>query len=142
MQIDHRPRVNVAAAEAFYTKKDGVPVKYVCSSAKGQGVISYDIFYRATPHPDFGNKYFGLTKTESGAMIGNTDWIESEVFDCIDGPDGLVYSRHRHDYVKVGKDSIDGGRAYTRRGSPDIQAQRVTRFVVRNGECVRDDRTS
>ena len=38
-----------------------VPISYVCTSAVTEHAANaYDIFYRETPHPEFGNFYFGV----------------------------------------------------------------------------------
>jgi hypothetical protein len=61
MKIHHRPILDAARVEKFYSEKDGVQVKYVCTSAPNQyATYAADIFYRDTPHPEFGNHYFGL----------------------------------------------------------------------------------
>ena len=139
MHINHRPYVDVAKAEEIYTEKDGVPVYYVCTSGRDQSAEAGDIFYRDTPHPEFGNRYFILIGRVDGLRIGGADWIEAQVFNMIEGPDGLEYSRHRHDYRKVGDVSIDGGRAYLRLGyEPGSTSPEVRRMVVRHGQFRED----
>lgn len=138
MNIKHRPTFDTSAVEEFYTKKDGVPVKYVCTSALGDEAFAGDIFYRDTPHPEFGNKYFQLFYDQftrvtltPGLLIRSADKIESFIFTMIQGY-GWHYSQHRHDFITHGHGSIDGGRAYTR-----IVGNPVTKqFRVINGEFV------
>jgi hypothetical protein len=61
MTILHHPIFDIAKVEALYSEKDGVPVRYVCTSAPNKSATyAVDIFYRETPHPEFGNHYFGL----------------------------------------------------------------------------------
>jgi len=121
--------IDTGKVEKLYSEKDGVPVKYVCTSAVNNGTRALDIFYRETPHPDFGNRYFGLYYTTGSwviddpvrfddmqLMITNADSIEGLEFGMIEGADGWEYSQHRHDYRVVGKCAIDGGRAYVKRG--------------------------
>ena len=98
-----------------------------------------DIFYRETPHPDFGNRYFGLYRNQHFAadgmiMITNADKIEDVEFGMLEGPDGWEYSQHRHDFRYVGACAIDGGRAYIRRVG-DLSVP-VKCFVVKDGKFV------
>lgn len=142
--IHHRPHFDRKKVIALYEEKDGVPIKYVCTSALGSEERSRDIFYRETPHPEFGNHYFGLFWAypmvgEPQLMISNCDAIEDELFEMIEGGDGLFhYSQHRHDFYDVPGTgcAIDGGRAYLRRvGNVD---QKVTSFRIEHGEFVGD----
>jgi hypothetical protein len=82
--------------------------------------MAMDIFYRETPHPEFGNRYFGLYHNPSFSsdgtiMITAADKIEEAEFGMVEGPAGWEYSQHRHDYRQVGNCAVDGGRAYFRR---------------------------
>jgi hypothetical protein len=56
--IKHEPQFDTDKICKIYSEKDGVPIKYVCTSALGDEAQAMDIFYRDTPHPKFGNKYF------------------------------------------------------------------------------------
>lgn len=116
MNIKHRPLFDTEAVTKFYSEKDGVPVTYVCTSAPNKHAdYAADIFYRETPHPEFGNRYFGLyMNMENQIMITNCDMIEDLIFDMIEGVAGWEYSQHRHDYRNVGSVAIDGGRSYTK----------------------------
>jgi hypothetical protein len=140
MNIKHRPIFDTARVEKHYTEKDGVPVKYVCTSALGDEAQAMDIFYRETPHPEFGNRYFGLFSaniygtTRDGIMITNADKIEDAEFGMVEVNGQLHYSQHRHDFYSVGDVALDGGRAYFRRvGDMSIPAQW---FVVKDGEFI------
>lgn len=124
MKIKHRPNIDIYAVEQFYSNKDGVDVKYVCTSALGGEARAMDIFFRETPHPEFGNRYFGLCHRSTGPkpeqrqlIITSADKIEDAEFGMIEGSAGWEYSQHRHDYrIVEGSDcGIDGGRAYVRR---------------------------
>ena len=123
MNINHSPLFDTAKIEAHYSEKDGVPVKYVCTSATNEHAANAaDIFYRAEPHPEFGNRYFGLyysTDTrliqKRHMMITNADMIKTLEFGMIEGPEGWEYSQHRHDYRTVGDCAVDGGRSYFKR---------------------------
>lgn len=119
MNIKHNPIFDITAVIKHYEAKDGVPIKYVCTSAINHGTVAADIFYRETAHPVFGNRYFGLYVNPyhnggTQVMITNADGIEGLDFTMIDIDGELHYSQHRHDFRTVGDVSIDGGRAYTR----------------------------
>lgn len=116
MKIKHHPNIDIHAVEQFYSNKDGVDVKYVCTSAIGSEARALDIFYRETPHPEFGNRYFGLYHNGQNLMITSADKIEDAEFGMIEGSAGWEYSQHRHDYrvVEGSGCAIDGGRAYFR----------------------------
>jgi hypothetical protein len=117
MNIKHNPYLDVQKAAQLYYEKDGVEVKYVCtSSTSNYGASAADIFFRETPHPEFGNRYFGLYNDSQGRlMITNADRIEDLNFDMVEVNDELHYSQHRHDFRGVGNGvSIDGGRDYFR----------------------------
>lgn len=114
--IKHVPIFNTAKVEQMYTEKDGVSVHYVCTSALNTEANAMDIFYRETPHPEFGNRYFGLYIDHMNrVMITNADRIEEAQFSMIQDNNGdYHYSAHRHDCKIVEGKMIDGGRAYTR----------------------------
>jgi len=128
-RINHRPLLydtdNVAQ---WYTEQEGVPVWYVCTTALDEGNIASDIFYRETPHPQFGNKYFGIYQNplDLKAYITNADKVEDFEFACGLSDSQFVYSQHRHDMITVDGGAIDGGRAYFRSlGQPDLFTARV-----------------
>lgn len=118
--IAHEPIFDIDKVCELYSKKDGVPVKYVCTSAtNAYGTFAADVFYRETPHPEFGNRYFALfVKRGNQIMIANADTIEDLTFDMYYSPteEKWIYSKHRHDFKPVpGADiNIDGGRSYSR----------------------------
>ena len=135
--IKHEPLFDTDKICEHYTEKDGVPVKYVCTSALGHEAQAMDIFYRGTPHPTFGNRYFGVYhNVMSGkTMITNADRIEKQDFGLVeDDDDNLQYSAHRHDYKMFENGNmIDGGRSYIKSSMCPIHMH-----VVRDGEMVRD----
>ena len=120
MNIKHNPIFDTDAVIASYEKKDGVPITYVCTSALNHGTLATDVFYRETPHPEFGNRYFGLYwhrlhfELPAKLMITNADCIEDLEFTMVEVDGELHYSQHRHDFRTIGSISIDGGRAYNR----------------------------
>jgi hypothetical protein len=137
MMIKHEPLFETDKIVKHYEEKDGVPIKYVCTSALGGQDFAVDIFYRTTPHPDFGNRYFGLYRNmyAAGAQIciTNADIIEDLEFAMLQDEEGVLhYSAHRHDFKVVGDDMIDGGRAYTR---ASVGAN-VQPYKVKDGEFV------
>ena len=148
MNINHRPFFDIVRVEKHYSEKDGVPVQYICTSALGGEAQAMDIFYRETPHPEFGNRYFGMYFVSTGpkeeqrqAWITNADDIEDVEFGMVEVDGQLHYSQHRHDFYSVGDVAIDGGRAYFKRvGDMSVPTQW---FVVKDGKFVRmneDDR--
>lgn len=134
MNIKHSPILDTKRVCELYSEKDGVEVKYVCTSAIGSESSAGDIFFRETPHPEFGNRYFSLTHNGKNLMIGNADKIEEAEFGMVEGPNGWEYSQHRHDYRQVGNCAVDGGRAYFKRVG-DLSAP-VKYMKIVNGKFV------
>jgi len=94
-----------------------------------------DIFFRETPHPEFGNRYFGIYyhPMSVNLVVTNADRIESVEFGLIEDDAGdLQYSAHRHDYkLFENGNMIDGGRTHIKSSMCEIK-----HYVVRNGEMV------
>ena len=140
MNIHHRSLFNTQTVCERYSKTDGVPVTYVCTTALGDGTQAVDVFYRETPHPEFGNRYFGLywseggLRNEPGVMICNADRIEDLTFEMVEANGQWQYSQHRHDFYSVGDVTIDGGRAYLKLMG-NINVPRTT-MKVWDGEFV------
>ena len=150
--IKHEPLFDTDKVCELYSEKDGVPVTYVCTSALGDEEQAMDIFYRDTPHPEFGNRYFGLYYVEqiqrnyklaknvisNNLMITNADRIEKQEFGLVEDDDGnLQYSAHRHDYKRFENGNmIDGGRAYIRSSMCEVK-----HYVVCNGEMMEKKQT-
>lgn len=131
MNIKHKPILKIKWAEEHYSKQDGVPVQYVCTTELDYDGPVYDIFFRDTPHPTFGNRYFGLTydSIRECAWIRNADKIEELDFGMIEHDLEWYYSQFRHDYIALGQKVIDGGRAYVRGSGFEV-------FKVVDGEFV------
>ena len=52
MNIHHEPLFDTAKVEQLYTEKDGVEVKYVCTSATyGTADFAADVFYLMLGNP-------------------------------------------------------------------------------------------
>lgn len=134
MNIKHYPITNITQAEQLYSEKDRVPVTYVCTTELSNGYIG-DIFYRDTPHPKFGNKYFALFFRDDKLYITNADQVEDLTFGVVENDAGnLEYSQYRHDYKRFKNGNmIDGGRDYIR------SSGKVKVFVVRNGQMINYD---
>lgn len=118
----------------IYSEKEGVPIKYVCSTALNDGNQKVDIFYCETPHPEFGKKCFGLYDSNAGdgVFITNADKVEELEFGLIEGDDMLHYSAYRNDFKMFNNGNmIDGGRAYVRHSG------NVKMYKVKNGEMVK-----
>jgi|TARA_A200000159_G_C7324349_1_gene340259 hypothetical protein len=132
MNIKHPSLFNTDKVAELYSKKDGVPVSYVCTTDLQNSDQPLDIFYRETPHPEFGNKYFGLRSTsDDRVLITNADIVEDYEFGMIQNKDGdWHYSSCHHDCLFIDGKMIDGGRAYIRSTGLDGI------FKVKNGEFV------
>ena len=134
MNIKHYPITNIDKVEKLYSEKDGVPVKHVCTTEFHDAIA--DVFYRDTPHPEFGNKYFALyfkvskNRQYDKLMIANADQVEDLTFGMVENDEGnLEYSQYRHDYKSFKNGNmIDGGRDYIRSNG------KVKVLVVRNGK--------
>lgn len=103
--------------EAHYSEKDGVEIKYVCTTDLEASDMPVDVFYRETPHPKFGNRYFGIyyDSFRDATMICNADIVEKFDFGMIkDSDNQYYYSSSHHDCIMVEGKMIDGGRAYIR----------------------------
>jgi hypothetical protein len=116
MNIQHEPLFDTVKAEEHYGQKDGCEVRYVCTSDLRASDVPCDIFYRAEPHPNFGNRYFGLywDSVRDSMMITNADIVESFEFGMIENQGKYYYSQSHHDYKLVEGKMIDGGRQYIR----------------------------
>ena len=138
--IKHEPLFDTDKICEHYTEKDGVPFKYVCTSALGHEAQAMDIFYREIPHPEFGNRYMGLYyhPMSGNLMTTNADKIEKQEFGLVEDDDGnLQYSAHRHDYKRFENGNmIDGGRAYIRSSMCEVK-----HYVVCNGEMMEKKQT-
>ena len=130
MIIKHYPITKIEQVEKVYSEKDGVPVKHVCTTEFRDFVA--DVFYRETPHPDFGNKYFAILFREDQPYIANADQIENFTFGMVENDDGqLEYSQSRHDCKSFKNGNmIDGGRDYIR------SSGKVKVFTVKDGKLV------
>lgn len=139
-KIKHNPLFDTKKCEELYSEKDGVPIKYVCTSAFNSANDEWagDIFYRETPHPEFGNRYFALYRSlfDDDLRIASADNIENLTFDLLHVKDHYIYSSHRHDMVKEGGFMIDGGRAYLRASG----AAEIVPCMIKDGEFCEKER--
>lgn len=132
--IKHVPTFDVSKIEKNYSEKDNVDVAYVCTTEINQNNLPCDVFFRETPHPKFGNRYFGIfAKLDGSTWICNADDVENYEFAMISNLAGdLIYSRYRHDFVSSDTGSfVDGGRAYTRTSG------HVTFFKIKDGVFIK-----
>jgi hypothetical protein len=119
MNIQHEPLFDTAKVAAHYTEKDGVEVRYVCTTDLTASDCPVDVYYRETAHHEFGNHYFGLyyDNIRDHMMICNADVVESLEFGMIEADGKYYYSQSHHDYKVLDNGKmIDGGRAYIRSG--------------------------
>ena len=135
MTIKHYPVFPTEKVIEHYSNKDGVPVKYVCTTDINRSDMPVDIFYRETPHPEFGNRYFGLFYDPAErVMITNADLVEEFEFGMVENDVGdLEYSQSHHDYKQFENGNmIDGGRQYIRSSlGCDV-------YRIKDGEFVKD----
>lgn len=145
MNIHHRPQFDTNKVIEHYTKKDGVEISYVCSTEMEMDNVVVDVFYRETPHPEFGNRYFGLYRNplQGHIMITNADDIEEMTIEVIKpkGYEDWHYSQCRHDYNVVGAVAIDGGRSYTKLGG-DLRGIEQASFIVKDGILQKNNEVS
>lgn len=123
MNVKHAPIFDTEKVEKLYSEKDGVPVKYVCTTDLSVSDSPMDVFYRETPHPEFGNKYFGIFRDPSKGhlLITNADKVEEFDFGMIEDKDGWMwYSQCHHDCLFLDGKMIDGGRQYIRSSGDHI----------------------
>ena len=114
-----------------YSRKDGVDIKYVCTTDLRNSDMPADVFYRETPHPEFGNRYFGLFNSSQGLMITDADIVEDFEFGMIkDKDNNWYYSSSHHDCLFIEGKMIDGGRQYIRSTGLDGV------FKIKHGEFV------
>lgn len=136
IDIKHEPLFDTKKVETIYSEKDGVDVTYVCTTDLRASDVPMDVFYRATPHPEFGNRYFGLywDRVRDCTMITNADIVEELEFGMVDVEGKYYYSRSHHDYRAFDNGKmIDGGRQYIRAsGAVDV-------FKIQDGEFVRHE---
>jgi hypothetical protein len=135
--IKHYPITNTETVIKYYAQKDGLPIKYICTTDFGASDRPVDIFYRDSPHPEFGNKYFGIAPSyeSDDFVIFNADKVEDFTFGMVEDDDGnLQYSEYHHrcKFFENGN-MIDGGREYVR------SSLNAKIYVVRNGEMVSKD---
>ena len=135
MNIDHEPQFDIKKVIEHYEEKDGVDITYICTTDLTASDTPVDVFYRESPHPEFGNRYFGLyyDTIRDHMMITNADIVETLDFGMIEVDGQWKYSKSHHDYKSFGEAGfIDGGRLYCRSSS------NVEFFKVRNGKFIRN----
>lgn len=137
MQINHDNIFPIEDVIKHYEQKDGVEIKYICSTELEVDNQVCDVFYRETPHPEFGNRYFGLYSARGNVMIRSADNIEEYEFGMIDCNGVWHYSQARHDFHSTNCGAIDGGRRYTRIvGAPSLPKTKYMK--VKEGVFVDD----
>lgn len=139
MNIHHDALFNKEAIIEHYSEKDGVEVKYVCTTDLKASDVPVDVFYRGTPHPQFGNRYFGLfwDHRRNSLMITNADVVESFEFGMIEQDGKYYYSQSHHDYKVLDNGKmIDGGRVYIRSSQGCDVVMRVVngKFIAKDVE--------
>ena len=137
MNVQHEPRFDVEKVTAHYTEQDGVPVQYVCTTDLTASDVPVDVYYRETPHPEFGNHYFGLyyDRVRDYMMICNADIVQELEFGMIEADGKYYYSQSHHDYKVVEGKMIDGGRAYIRSSGGAVVMRVINgKFIAKDVE--------
>jgi len=95
MNIKHHPNFNTDEVVEKYEEKDGVSIKYVCTTDLRASDVPVDIFYRETAHPQFGNHYFGLyyDHYRDCVMICDADMIGEFEFGVVENDTGELEFR-------------------------------------------------
>ena len=140
-RIEHEPLFDVGIVTEHYSKRDGVPVKYVCTTDLVASDVPVDVYYRETPHPDFGNHYFGLyyDHVRDHMMITNADVVESFEFGMIEVDGKYYYSQSHHDYKVIGNKMIDGGRQYIKSSGGAVVMRIIKgKFIAKDVEDLID----
>jgi hypothetical protein len=134
MNIKHNSIFKTDEIEKLYSERDGVTIKYVCTTDLKNSDMPADIFYRDTPHPEFGNKYLGLFihPITGSSYITNADVVEEFEFGMVENDNQeLEYSESHHEYKSFNNGNmIDGGRQYVRSSGP------TKYYIIRNGQFV------
>ena len=140
MNIKHHPQFNTEEVCKLYSEKDGVEVKYVCTTDLRASDCPVDVFYRETPHPEFGNRYFGIyVEPYTGkTYITNADIVEELQFGVVQNDNGeFEYSENHHAYKEFENGNmIDGGRQYIRSSLGAVVLK------VKDGEFVENEDSS
>lgn len=112
--------------------------KYICDSQIKQENGNYSsypasFFYTEKAHPE-GSNYFALCYMGQPhqLMITNGICILDQEITGIVVDDTVYFSRYRHDFVKIGDYSIDGGRDYNKIGYRTSPPLRVTLKVEKD----------
>jgi len=95
------------------------------------------IFYTEQAHPE-GSNYFAIYYGHDGyPMITNGISSTEGYVDGVDTGDGIIYSRHRHDYRVHNNCMVDGGRDYFKRS---VNGTPVKMKVVKDQLVVVEDK--
>ena len=129
--IKHYPILDTKEVIKHYEEKDNVPITYICTTDLRVSDCPVDIFFRESPHPEFGNRYFGLYAYNGDLMICNADKVEELIFAMIQDNAGTYhYSQSLHDFKVIDGKMIDGGRQYIRAGG------KYDLFIIKDGQFV------
>ena len=83
MEIRHTTVTQIDTVIETYKNTEGVDISYVCTTDLITADLPVDIFYRETPHPEYGNNYFGLIIEGEGIKIINADMITNLHFGMV-----------------------------------------------------------
>ncbi len=133
-KIKHYPVTNTQVIIDHYSDKDKATISYVCTTDFYKSDRPVDIFYRSTPHPVFGNRYFGIAPSyeSDDYVIFNADKVENFTFGMVTDDEGnFQYSQYHHDYKSFDNGNmIDGGREYVR------YSGKVHYYKIKDGKMI------
>jgi hypothetical protein len=120
MEIKHTTITQIDTVIETYKKTEDADITYVCTTDLITTDTPVDVFYRATPHPEHGNNYFGLLINGGVVEIVNADMVTNLHFGMVENDDGLLeYSRTANE-AKAFKNgnTISGGRVRIKSNAP------------------------
>ena len=120
MEIKHSTITQIDTVIETYKRTEDTDITYVCTTDLVTTDTPVDVFYRATPHPEHGNNYFGLLINGGVVEIVNADMVTNLHFGMVENDDGLLeYSRTANE-AKAFKNgnTISGGRVRIKSNAP------------------------
>jgi hypothetical protein len=83
-----------------------------------------DIFYRETPHPEFGNKYFCLFFRGDDMYVANADYVEKLTFGMVENDEGestKLFTIH----AIIDNETHGIGRDYNKKAAEKLAAEKA-----------------
>tara|TARA_B110000305_G_scaffold114180_1_gene128443 strand:- start:546 stop:989 length:444 start_codon:yes stop_codon:yes gene_type:complete len=120
MEIQHTTVTQIDKIIETYKRTEGTDIVYVCTTDLITTDFPNDIFYRDTPHPEFGNQYIGIAVEGDNITVCNADQIVNLHFGIVENDEGLLeYSRSKSEVKEFANgNTISGGRASIQSNAP------------------------